>query len=228
MPVYPGVATASEIEAALETGLTLMKAVADRDPGRHSVPRVAASPFGGVQFNPSGGVTAATSNIISRSRMSPPLEGAGWRPVIGSRRDSSIASRKRFVRLSPALSALARAGSTSNFARPFGGERDQALPRNCGSRTNALRIADQLRIGDLLRTAGLTAANCGLRTKYENLGRNHAENWRILMAVVGLILTGCGKSAPATADSATPGGPRLHHSTRTRRGRRYWGPIRRL
>jgi len=26
------------------------------------------------------------------------------------------------------------------------------------------------------------------------------------MAVVGLILTGCGKSAPATADSATPGG----------------------
>ena len=60
VPVYPGVATASEIEAALESGLNLLKLWPIETLGGVQYLQLLAGPFGGVEFNPSGGVTAAT------------------------------------------------------------------------------------------------------------------------------------------------------------------------
>ena len=60
LPVYPGVATASEIEAALESGLSLVKLWPIETLGGVNYLKLLAGPFGAVEFNPSGGVTAAT------------------------------------------------------------------------------------------------------------------------------------------------------------------------
>jgi 2-dehydro-3-deoxyphosphogluconate aldolase/(4S)-4-hydroxy-2-oxoglutarate aldolase len=60
VPVYPGVATASEIEAALEMGLNLLKLWPIETLGGVPFLQLLAGPFGGVEFNPSGGITAAT------------------------------------------------------------------------------------------------------------------------------------------------------------------------
>jgi 2-dehydro-3-deoxyphosphogluconate aldolase/(4S)-4-hydroxy-2-oxoglutarate aldolase len=60
LPVYPGVATASEIEAAIESGLTLLKLWPIETLGGVEYLKLLSGPFGGVEFNPSGGVTAAT------------------------------------------------------------------------------------------------------------------------------------------------------------------------
>ena len=60
LPVYPGVATASEIEAALELGLNLLKLWPIETLGGLTYVKLLSGPFGGVEFNPSGGVTGAT------------------------------------------------------------------------------------------------------------------------------------------------------------------------
>jgi 2-dehydro-3-deoxyphosphogluconate aldolase/(4S)-4-hydroxy-2-oxoglutarate aldolase len=60
VPVYPGVATASEIEAALEMGINLMKLWPIETLGGIPYLQLLAGPFGGVEFNPSGGLSAAT------------------------------------------------------------------------------------------------------------------------------------------------------------------------
>jgi 2-dehydro-3-deoxyphosphogluconate aldolase/(4S)-4-hydroxy-2-oxoglutarate aldolase len=59
VPVYPGVATASEIEAGLETGLSLFKLWPIATLGGVDYLNFLAGPFGGIEFNPSGGVTGA-------------------------------------------------------------------------------------------------------------------------------------------------------------------------
>jgi 2-dehydro-3-deoxyphosphogluconate aldolase / (4S)-4-hydroxy-2-oxoglutarate aldolase len=59
IPVYPGVATASEIEAALEGGLTLLKLWPITTLGGVEYLQLLSGPFGGVEFNPSGGITGA-------------------------------------------------------------------------------------------------------------------------------------------------------------------------
>jgi 2-dehydro-3-deoxyphosphogluconate aldolase/(4S)-4-hydroxy-2-oxoglutarate aldolase len=58
VPVYPGVATASEIEAAIETGLNLLKLWPIETLGGVEFLKLLAGPFVGVEFNPSGGLTA--------------------------------------------------------------------------------------------------------------------------------------------------------------------------
>lgn len=60
LPVYPGVATGSEIEAVLETGLNLMKLWPIETLGGVPYLQLLSGPFVGVEFNPSGGVTATT------------------------------------------------------------------------------------------------------------------------------------------------------------------------
>ena len=60
LPVYPGLATASEIEAGLDAGLNLFKLWPIVTLGGHEYLNLLAGPFGGVEFNPSGGLTAAT------------------------------------------------------------------------------------------------------------------------------------------------------------------------
>jgi 2-dehydro-3-deoxyphosphogluconate aldolase/(4S)-4-hydroxy-2-oxoglutarate aldolase len=59
VPVYPGVATATEIEAALEAGLKLLKLWPIDTLGGVDYLELLSGPFGGVEFNPSGGVTGA-------------------------------------------------------------------------------------------------------------------------------------------------------------------------
>src|SRR5580765_5550413 len=53
IPVYPGVATASEIEAALEMGVTLLKLWPIETLGGIPYLQLLAGPFAGVEFNPS-------------------------------------------------------------------------------------------------------------------------------------------------------------------------------
>lgn len=60
IPVYPGVATATEIEAALEAGLNLLKLWPIETLGGVKYLQLLSGPFVGVEFNPSGGVTGAT------------------------------------------------------------------------------------------------------------------------------------------------------------------------
>ena len=57
--VYPGVATATEVEAALEAGLKLLKLWPIETLGGVAYLELLAGPFVGVEFNPSGGVTGA-------------------------------------------------------------------------------------------------------------------------------------------------------------------------
>ncbi len=59
VPVYPGVATATEIESALEAGLKLLKLWPIETLGGVPYLELLSGPFGGVEFNPSGGVTGA-------------------------------------------------------------------------------------------------------------------------------------------------------------------------
>ena len=60
LPVYPGVSTASEIEAALDAGLNLLKLWPIETLGGVEYLQLLAGPFAGVEFNPSGGLTAAS------------------------------------------------------------------------------------------------------------------------------------------------------------------------
>jgi len=59
VPVYPGVATASEIEAALEMGLSLLKLWPITTLGGVEYLNLLSGPFGGVEFNPSGGLSSS-------------------------------------------------------------------------------------------------------------------------------------------------------------------------
>jgi len=59
LPVYPGVATATEIEAALEAGLKLLKLWPIETLGGVAYLELLSGPFVGVEFNPSGGITGA-------------------------------------------------------------------------------------------------------------------------------------------------------------------------
>jgi 2-dehydro-3-deoxyphosphogluconate aldolase / (4S)-4-hydroxy-2-oxoglutarate aldolase len=56
--VLPGVATATEIQAALELGLTTLKFFPAGTSGGAPAVKALAAPFGGVTFVPTGGVSA--------------------------------------------------------------------------------------------------------------------------------------------------------------------------
>jgi 2-dehydro-3-deoxyphosphogluconate aldolase/(4S)-4-hydroxy-2-oxoglutarate aldolase len=59
IPVYPGVATPSEVEAALEKGLDVLKLFPAEPLGGRRYLEAVAAPYGGVGFIPTGGVSAA-------------------------------------------------------------------------------------------------------------------------------------------------------------------------
>jgi 2-dehydro-3-deoxyphosphogluconate aldolase/(4S)-4-hydroxy-2-oxoglutarate aldolase len=61
VPFLPGVATASEIMAALELGLTRLKFFPAEASGGVPTLKAMAGPFGGVRFCPTGGVTQANA-----------------------------------------------------------------------------------------------------------------------------------------------------------------------
>jgi 2-dehydro-3-deoxyphosphogluconate aldolase / (4S)-4-hydroxy-2-oxoglutarate aldolase len=58
IPVFPGVATPTEIEAALRLGLSILKVFPSEALGGVKYLKAIAGPFGIVEFLPSGGITA--------------------------------------------------------------------------------------------------------------------------------------------------------------------------
>lgn len=58
VPVYPGVATPSEIMAALDAGLDVLKLFPAKALGGAATLKALAAPFPGVRFVPTGGVSA--------------------------------------------------------------------------------------------------------------------------------------------------------------------------
>jgi 2-dehydro-3-deoxyphosphogluconate aldolase / (4S)-4-hydroxy-2-oxoglutarate aldolase len=58
VPVLPGVATATEIQAALDAGLETVKFFPAEAAGGLAVLKALAAPFRGVRFVPTGGITA--------------------------------------------------------------------------------------------------------------------------------------------------------------------------
>ncbi len=62
-PVYPGIATPTEVEAALEKGLTTLKFFPAEPMGGLAFLKAIAAPYVDVNFMPTGGINAA--NIAS-------------------------------------------------------------------------------------------------------------------------------------------------------------------
>jgi 2-dehydro-3-deoxyphosphogluconate aldolase/(4S)-4-hydroxy-2-oxoglutarate aldolase len=58
VPVFPGVATATEIQQALDAGLGVLKFFPAEQLGGAAMVKALAAPFGSVRFLPTGGVTA--------------------------------------------------------------------------------------------------------------------------------------------------------------------------
>jgi 2-dehydro-3-deoxyphosphogluconate aldolase/(4S)-4-hydroxy-2-oxoglutarate aldolase len=57
LPVYPGVATPTEIEAALEKDLSVLKFFPAESLGGLAYLKAVAAPYGGVSFMPTGGIS---------------------------------------------------------------------------------------------------------------------------------------------------------------------------
>jgi 2-dehydro-3-deoxyphosphogluconate aldolase/(4S)-4-hydroxy-2-oxoglutarate aldolase len=68
LPVFPGVATPTEIGAAVELGLTLLKLFPAEPLGGLPYLEAVAAPFGDVEFIPTGGLTAAHLGAYLASR----------------------------------------------------------------------------------------------------------------------------------------------------------------
>jgi 2-dehydro-3-deoxyphosphogluconate aldolase / (4S)-4-hydroxy-2-oxoglutarate aldolase len=58
VPVFPGAATATEIQMALDAGLDTVKFFPAEQLGGAAMVRALAAPFGSVRFLPTGGITA--------------------------------------------------------------------------------------------------------------------------------------------------------------------------
>jgi 2-dehydro-3-deoxyphosphogluconate aldolase/(4S)-4-hydroxy-2-oxoglutarate aldolase len=62
VPVFPGVATATEIQMALDAGLSTVKFFPAEQLGGATMVKALSAPFRGVRFIPTGGVTTANLN----------------------------------------------------------------------------------------------------------------------------------------------------------------------
>ena len=127
LPVFPGVATATEIEAVLETGLSLMKLWPIETLGGIQFLELLQGPFGGVQFNPSGGVTAATFERYLAVKNVTAVGGSWMAPAdwINARQFDRITEA---VRQTTNKVAALRSASNSSFARPFGAREIRLTP----------------------------------------------------------------------------------------------------
>jgi 2-dehydro-3-deoxyphosphogluconate aldolase / (4S)-4-hydroxy-2-oxoglutarate aldolase len=116
VPVYPGVATASEIEAAIESGLDLLKLWPIATLGGVEYLNLLAGPFGGVEFNPSGGLTATSFESYLALKNVVACGGSWMAPadLIASRQFDKITAAvretvTRAARLTPSRKSPARA-----------------------------------------------------------------------------------------------------------------------
>lgn len=62
IPVYPGIATPSEIESALMRGLSVLKFFPAEPLGGVSYLKAISAPYGGLEFMPTGGVSVSNVN----------------------------------------------------------------------------------------------------------------------------------------------------------------------
>ncbi|TFD46916.1 bifunctional 4-hydroxy-2-oxoglutarate aldolase/2-dehydro-3-deoxy-phosphogluconate aldolase [Cryobacterium frigoriphilum] len=113
--VVPGVATATEVQAAVAAGLSHVKFFPAGKLGGRPMIETFAEPFAGVRFMPSGGVSAAN---VADYLASPAIFAAGGSWMASK----SLIAEKRFddiARLSREASALVRgsAGAGSEVAR---------------------------------------------------------------------------------------------------------------
>ncbi len=76
VPALPGVATASDLMAAVQLGLTEVKIFPAALLGGLAMIKALAAPFPGLQFMPSGGVTAATMGDYLNLPMVPAVSGS--------------------------------------------------------------------------------------------------------------------------------------------------------
>lgn len=77
IPIYPGVCTPTEVEAALERGLDLVKFFPAEPMGGVSFLKAIAAPYAGVRFMPTGGIHAG--NIGSYLSFPPVVAcGGSW------------------------------------------------------------------------------------------------------------------------------------------------------
>src|ERR1700694_3010007 len=96
VPVYPGVATASEIEAALEAGLKLLKLWPIVTLGGVEYLNLLSGPFAGVEFNPSGGLTDTSFESYPALKNVVTVGGSWMAPA-------DLIAAKQFDRISAAV-----------------------------------------------------------------------------------------------------------------------------
>ena len=74
LPVFPGVCTPTDIEAALDRGLRLVKFFPAEPMGGLAYLKAVAAPYGGVEFIPTGGLTI---EAVPRYLAFPPVAACG-------------------------------------------------------------------------------------------------------------------------------------------------------
>ena len=100
VPLLPGAVTASEIMAALEEGYSLLKFFPAEQAGGADYLKSLASPFGGVKFCPTGGVSPANASdylalpnvvCVGGSWVAPKQAGSGgdWAAIAALAREAS-------------------------------------------------------------------------------------------------------------------------------------------
>ncbi|WP_260723445.1 bifunctional 4-hydroxy-2-oxoglutarate aldolase/2-dehydro-3-deoxy-phosphogluconate aldolase [Dactylosporangium roseum] len=110
VPVFPGVATATEIQMALDAGLEIVKFFPARQLGGAEMIKALAAPFRGVRFIPTGGITPA---VMPEYLAVPAVlaVGASWivaADLIAGERWDEITSRTE-----AAVAAVAAAGGAA-------------------------------------------------------------------------------------------------------------------
>lgn len=133
VPVLPGVATPTEVEAAMELGLTTLKFFPAEQNGGVKMLKALAAPYGGVRFIPTGGVSGANlneylaqPNVIAcgGSWICPPalVDAGDWAAVEGLCRQA-VAAMHGFQLLHVGLNSRDEAEARANceaFAGMFG------------------------------------------------------------------------------------------------------------
>ena len=108
MPVIPGVATATEVIAALDHGLDLLKFFPAEAAGGVAALTALAAPFPGVRFIPTGGISAANA---ARYLALPSVAAVGGSWMVAPDADRRSATSRRSTRLAARGGRARRGGS---------------------------------------------------------------------------------------------------------------------
>jgi 2-dehydro-3-deoxyphosphogluconate aldolase/(4S)-4-hydroxy-2-oxoglutarate aldolase len=134
VPVFPGVASATEIQMALDAGLRTVKFFPAEQLGGASMIKALAAPFRDVKFVPTGGITTASLGgylaipavlaVGGTWMVAPDLLAAGDWGEVTRRTAAAVASINADAAASPAAAPPPDAGSPSGGASPTGAAAD--------------------------------------------------------------------------------------------------------